>query len=164
MAGLSPLAGFPPLTVQGNLNRVATHVVVTSLPQLSATASFLGKSLVQVTLEGPFTDQIETATGVVNSPKPFVMGQLVLSLLRSQTLAALWVAQVETSTYLGDIVAYPDSTVFPALALTNASIIDLDPGAFDGVDPTVKATVKGTFLINSALWSALTGPAGTSGA
>ena len=157
------MAGFPPLTAQGNLNRVATHIVVVSQPQLNANAANLGKSLAVVTFEGPFTDQIETATGIVNSPKPFVMGQIVISLLRTQGLSAAWVTQLEAGSYLGTVVAYPDSNVFPAISLSNASITELDPGAFDGADPIVKATVKGTFYINSGLWAGLTGSAGTAG-
>jgi hypothetical protein len=154
------MAGFNPLVTQGNLNRVATHVVVASYPGLSVNAGYMGKSLAVVTLEGPFTDQIETATGIVNSPKPFVMAQIVVSLLRSQIVASSWIAQAQAGTYLGTVVAYPDSNVFPPIALTNASIIDIDPGAFDGMDPTTKATVKGTFYINANLWASLTGPAG----
>jgi hypothetical protein len=120
----------------------------------------MGKSLAVATFEGPFTDQIETATGIVNSPKPFVMGHIVVSLLRSQILASLWIAQVQAGTYLGTVVAYPDSNVFPPISLTNASITEIDPGAFDGMDPAVKVTIKGTFYINANLWAALTGPAG----
>jgi hypothetical protein len=154
------MAGFAPLTVQGNLNRVATHIVVVSQPQLSANASYLGKSLAVVTFEGPFTDQIETATGIVNSPKPFVMSQIVISLLRSQALSALWVAQAVVGTYLGTVIAYPDSSVFPPISLTNCSVTEIDPGAFDGMDPVTKATVKGTFYLNASLWAPLTGSSG----
>jgi hypothetical protein len=157
------MAGFPPLSAQGNLNRVATHVVVVSQPQLNANASFLGKSLAVATFEGPFTNQIETATGIVNSPKPFVMAQIVLNLLRSQSLSGLWISQVQSGTYLGTVIAYPDSTVFPAIQLTNASVTEIDPGAFDGADPAVKVTVKGTFYINASLWGALTGSSSTAG-
>jgi len=154
------MAGFPPLTTQGNLNRVATHIVVVSQPQLNATAATMGKSLAVATFEGPFTDQIETATGIVNSPKPFVMAQIVVNLLRSQSLAAQWIAQAQAGTYLGTVIAYPDSNVFPPISLTNASITDLDPGAFDGMDPITKVTMKGTFYINANLWAALTGSSG----
>jgi hypothetical protein len=154
------MAGFPPLTVQGNLNRVATHIVVAAYPYLNANASYLGKSLAVCTFEPPFTDQIETATGIVNSPKPFVMSTIVISLLRSQSLAAAWLGQVQANSYLGAVTAFPDSSVFPAIALTNASITELDPGAFDGMDPVTKVTVKGTFLLNASLWAALTGSSG----
>lgn len=154
------MSGFAPLTVQGNLNRVSAHVVVASYSGLSANASYMGKSLVSVTFEGPFTDQPETATGIVNSPKPFVMAQIVMSLLRSQILANQWVAQAQANTYLGTVDVYSDSNVFGPISLTNASITEIDPGAFDGVDPVVKITMKGTFYVNANLWASQTGPAG----
>jgi hypothetical protein len=154
------MSGFAPLTQQGNLNRVSAHVTFASFQQLNANASYMSKSLVAVTFEGPFTDQIETATGIVNSPKPFVMAHAVVNLLRSQILSGLWIAQLRAGTYLGDVVIYPDSNVFPEIPITNASVTELDPGAFDGIDPAVKLTVKGTYYINASLWAPLTGPAG----
>jgi hypothetical protein len=152
--------GFNPQTTQGNLNRVATHIVVPSFPQLNANAGYMSKGLAVMTFDPPFVEQIETATGIVNSPKPFVMGQIVINLLRSQSLANVWITQAQAQATLGTILAFPDSSTFEPLALSNASIYDFDPGAFDGVDPTVKVTIKGTFYINAAMWAALTGPAG----
>jgi hypothetical protein len=156
MAGI----GFNPTVPQGNLNRVATHLVVPTNPQLNATAGYMGKGLAVVTFEGPFTVQEETATGLVNSPKPFVMGQIVVNLLRTQVLCGLWIAQVQASTAIGAVVAYSDSGVFPPVTLNNASITEWEPGAFDGMDPVTKFTMKGIFYVNANLWAALTGPAG----
>jgi hypothetical protein len=147
------MAGVNPLIAQGALNRVLTSIVVPSYPQLSAIAPNMSKSLVQLTFDGPFNDQIGTATGIVNSPLPYVMGQLVVSLLRSQLVSGLWIAQAQTQSILGTVTAYPDSPVFPAVSLTNCSITDIDPGAYDGQDPTVKITLKGVFYTNATLWS-----------
>lgn len=141
-----------PLTAQGNLNRVLTNVVVASWPQLTVTAPFMAKSLARVTYEETFNDQIGTATGVVNSPVPYVMTQIEINLLRSQAVAGLWIAQAQVQSVLGSVTAYPDSTAFPAIQLTNCSIMSIDPGAFDGQDPTVKITVKGVFQTNANLW------------
>jgi hypothetical protein len=156
MAGL----GFNPQTTQGNLNRVATHIVVPTFPQLNANAGYMSKGLAVVTFEPPFVEQIETATGIVNSPRPFVMGQIVINLLRSQILANAWTLQVQANATIGTVLAFPDSNTLVPFSLSNASIYDLDPGAFDGVDPTFKVTLKGTFYINAAMWATLTGPAG----
>ena len=145
--------GFPPITTQGNLNRVLTHVVVPGAPQLSVTAPFMAKTMASVTFDGPFVDQIPTATGVVNSPAPYVMGQVVFNILRSQAIAAEWIARLQLQSTLGAITIFSDSTVFPELVLENASVIDVTPGAFDGTDPTTQITVKGVFLINAALWA-----------
>jgi hypothetical protein len=148
--------GFNPNIAQGLLNRVRTHIVVPGNTSLNATASYMGKSQAVLTFEGPFVSQIETATGIVNSPMPFVMAQLVISLLRTQALAALWVAQAQTASVLGNVVAYPDSANFPAVTLTNCSITEIEPGAFDGVDPVTKITVKGVFNTNSIMWASST--------
>jgi len=154
------MPGFNPTVTQGNLNRVATHITSARYPGLNVTAGYMAKSLAVVTFEGPFTDQEPTATGIVSSPKPYVPGQVVINLLRSQILAGLWMNQVQADTYLGTVVIYPDSNVFPEVALSETSITEIDPGAFDGMDPTVKVTVRGIFYINANLWAALTGPAG----
>lgn len=149
------MAGFNPLAYQGLLNRVLTHVVVTDLPQLNVTASFMSKALTSLTFEGDFTRQEPTATGIVNSPEPYVMGQLVVSILRSQALASLWLVQMQLLSILGDVVTYSDSTVFPAVTLQNCSVMSVDPGPYDGQDPTTKITIKGVLPINAALWAGI---------
>ncbi|MHB8406242.1 MAG: hypothetical protein ACYDCJ_12545 [Gammaproteobacteria bacterium] len=149
------MSGFNPLAYQGLLNRVLTHVVVTNFQGLNVTASFMSRALTSLTLEGDFTRQEPTATGIVNSPEPFVMGQLVVSILRSQSLASAWLAQMQSSTILGDVVTYSDSTVFPAITLRNCSLISIDPGPYDGQDPTTKITIKGVLPINASLWAGI---------
>lgn len=151
MAGLGN-----PLTQQGNLNRVLTHIVITDFPGLNVSASYMSKSMATVTFDGPFVDQIPTATGIVNSPMPYVMGTIEVNLLRSQPLAAAWLTQTQVGSILGSVTAYPDSTAFPSVLLLNCSIVDLSPGAFDGADPTVKVTIKGVYEANDSLWTGIT--------
>lgn len=141
-----------PLVQQGILNRVLTNVIVTSLPQLSVTAPFLSKSLVQLTFDEAAVDQIGTATGLVNSPKPYVMAQVVVNLLRSQYVAALYLEQWQLNAVIGTVKVGSDSTLFPDIPISNCSIDSIDPGAFDGQDPTTKVTIKGVFYTNSELW------------
>ncbi len=144
--------GANPLIDQGMLNRVLTNVVVTLLPQLSVTSPYMAKSQAQITFDDDFVDQIGSATGVVNSPAPYIMGSLVINLLRSQAVSGLWIAQSQVQSVIGPVIAYPDSTAFPPVALANCSIKHIDPGAYDGQDPTVKVTVRGVFYTNAALW------------
>lgn len=148
MAGLGN-----PLTQQGNLNRVLTHIVVTDFPGLNVSASYMSKTLATVTFDGPFVDQIGTATGIVNSPMPYVMGTIMVNLLRSQALAGAWLTMTQTGSILGSVTVYPDSTIFPSILLLNCSVVDLDPGAYDGTDPTVKVTIKGVYETNLSLWT-----------
>ena len=161
MSFLSGLPGLNPLSAQGNLNRVSTHLVVANFPGLSVTASFMGKSQVKVTLDSPFVQQLPTATGIVNSPEPFVMGHMTVALLRSQSLANAWISQAQVQATLGTVVIYPDSSTFSPIEVLNCSITDFDPGAFDGADPVVSVTVSGTFPVNSTMWGSLTGTLAT---
>jgi len=142
-----------PLTPQGLLNRVLTHIVVPTFPQLSVTASYMGKSMATLSFDGNFVDQIMTATGLVNSPEPYVTGNVVVNLLRSQQLSALWIAQSQLESVIGPVTLYSDSTAFPPIVLANCSIVGIDPGAFDGQDPAVKATIKGVYYLNAGLWT-----------
>jgi hypothetical protein len=157
MAGLSGLPGLAPNTQQGNLNKVATHLVVASFPALSVNASFMGKSMVKVTLDSPFVQQLPTATGIVNSPEPYVMGHMTFSLLRSQTLANAWITQAQIQSTIGTVQIFSDSTVFSAITVLNCSITDFDPGPYDGSNPDVPITVSGSFPVNSTMWGSLTG-------
>jgi hypothetical protein len=142
-----------PYLVAGPLNRVRCSVVVTSTPTLNITSQFMGKSFAHIEFEGDFVQQIETATGVVNSPEPYVMASITVGLLRSQPLAAAWLAQVQNTGVLGDVTIHSDTSAFPAITLNDTSVRSLNPGAYDGTDPVVRLTLRGTFNINSDLWS-----------
>src|ERR1700677_96176 len=146
---------FNPQTIQGILNRVITSVVVTSFPQLSLTAPFMAKSMAQLDFDEDAVDQIGTATGIVNSPQPYVLATLTANLLRSQGIAAAYIAQWQQQAILGSVTVYPDSHVFPPITLVNCSLLRPTPGPYDGQDPTVKATIKGVFYTNAIMWSSL---------
>ncbi|MGC9271240.1 hypothetical protein [Acidiphilium sp.] len=147
------MSGTNPQIVQGTLNRVRTHIVVPNYPALNVTASYMGKSQAVLSFEGPFVHQEETATGVVNSPAPFVMGRLVVSLLRTQGLANAYVSQLQSQAIIGPVTSHADTSAFSAITLQNSSIIDFDPGAFDGMDPVARVTIRGVFYTNSVLWT-----------
>jgi hypothetical protein len=155
------LPGLSPNIQQGNLNRISTHLVVASFPALSVNASYMGKSMVKVTLDSPFVQQLPTATLFVNSPEPYVMGHMAVALLRSQSLANLWITQAQVQASLGTVQIFSDSTTFSAITVLNCSITDFDPGAFDGTDPVVLVTISGGFPVNSTMWGSLTGVATT---
>jgi hypothetical protein len=161
MSFLSGLPGLNPLVSGGNLNKVSTHLVVASNTALSVTASFMGKSMVKVTFDSPFVQQLPTATSFVNSPEPYVMAHITVALLRSQSLANLWIAQAQVQSTLGTVTLYPDSTVFSAISVLNCSITDFDPGPFDGSNPDVPITISGSWPVNSTMWGSLTGVATT---
>lgn len=142
-----------PQVQQGNLNRLYTAIVVPNFINLNVTASYMSKGQAHVTFNGKATNQIPTATGIVNSQEPFVMAGIDINLLRSQTLAAAWLAQFQTQSILGPVEVYSDSSAFPMLPFANVAIENVDPGPYDGTDPTIKFSLSGTFYINSAMWT-----------
>jgi hypothetical protein len=142
-----------PFLNAGPLNRVRCHVVIPSIPTLNITPQFMGKQFARIEFEGDWNQQIETATGVVNSPEPYVMATITVGLLRSQGLSAAWLAQAQNTTVLGDVTIYSDTSAFPALSINDTGIRSIDPGAFDGTDPVVRLTLRGSFNINASLWS-----------
>ncbi|MDP9651712.1 hypothetical protein [Paraburkholderia caledonica] len=142
-----------PQIQQGVLNRVRCSVIVPNFTSLNITASYMGKSFAKVDFEGNFVEQIETGTGAVRSPEPYVMTTVTIGILRSQALAANWVAQFKTDSYLGSVNVHPDSSAFPVISINDTVIRHLDPGAFDGADPVVRLTLRGTVNINDNMWS-----------
>lgn len=138
---------------QGLLNRVLTSVVVTNYPQLTVTAPFMSKNLSEIIFDGAAVDQIGTATGIVNSPMPYIMADINCNILRSQSTVAAYVAQWQQQAYIGSVTIYTDSTQLPQFTLVNCSILNITPGAFDGQDPTTKVQFKGVYYINNIMWS-----------
>ncbi|HGL4258436.1 TPA: hypothetical protein ACKE3D_002116 [Burkholderia dolosa] len=142
-----------PNIAQGVLNRVRCSVVVAAFPTLNITSPYMGKSFARIEFEGDFVPQIETATGVVNSPEPYVMASITVGLLRPQALASSWLAQAQDTGVLGDVTIHSDTSQFPAITLSSTAIKSLEPGSYDGTDPVVRLTLRGTFNINNSLWS-----------
>lgn len=142
-----------PFIAQGTLNRLRSSVTFGSYPSLNVVAYNMGKSFAKVTFESPFVTQTETGTGIVNSPEPYVMTNVTFSIIRTQSLAASWMSQVQAISVLGSVNVIPDTTTFPTIALANASITGFDPAAFDGIDPTIRVVVRGVFYPNDNLWA-----------
>jgi hypothetical protein len=143
-----------PKIQQGVINRVRSSLIVPSNTALNATAPYLSKSMINVEFEGNFVEQIETATGAVRSPEPFVMATITMGLLRSQSLSATWLNQVQNNSFLGDVTAHSDSSVYPAISLSETVVRMIRNGAFDGADPVVAVVLRGIYYVNNDLWNA----------
>ena len=142
-----------PQAFQGNLNRLYTSVLVPNFTSLSVTAPYMSKGLVQLSFSGDSIHQIPTAVGVVNSPEPYLMVKITISLLRSQPLSAAWLAQFQAQCVLGPVTCYSDSSAFPAITSINTAIQNIDPGSYDGGDPSMRVTLSGQYYINGAMWT-----------
>lgn len=143
-----------PLLSQGTLNRIVGSVIVPSFPVLNVTAPFLGKEGIRLALEGESTKYIPTMTGAVTSPEPYMMIRLTINLLKTQSLSALYKAQMETLALVGDIAVNPDVTLgLPPYDLTNCAIQDVRELNFSGEDAGFVVTLGGYYYINVALFN-----------
>ena len=106
-----------PLVDQGTLNRLRASVLVTQSPELNVTASFLGKEMIGLTLEGNATTGIPNAAGVTQSPEPYQLATLEIHLIKAQALADQWKQRMQTNTLLGDITSVGRSKRAMALAI-----------------------------------------------
>jgi hypothetical protein len=136
----------------GVINLLQTSITVQSFPSLNVTPSFLGKQMVRLALDGEITRHLPVAVGVVPSPQVYLMGMVTINLVKSQPLAQLYKAQWETNSFLGNIVVRPDTTVLQPFDLSQVAIADVRELSFNGEEPDLFVTLRGQYLINSALW------------
>ncbi|MDE3023654.1 MAG: hypothetical protein KGI54_17710 [Pseudomonadota bacterium] len=144
-----------PIVAQGTLNRIRCSIIIPDYSSLNITAAYMGKNFATVTFGSNFTTQVETGTGVVNSPEPYVMTTVAVGILRTQSLSSSWLTQLQDTSVLGNVTIHSDTSAFPAINLVETSVIDYNPGAFDGMDPVVAMTLRGVFYTNNSLWNAV---------
>lgn len=142
-----------PNVVQGNLNRLVSSVTLNDFPQLNITPPFMGRPQVRFSREGQAVAQLPTATGVVNSPEPYMMVTISIALLKTQALAASWENQLKTNAVLGEITVRPDvSEGIGAFDVTNTSLESVGELSFDGSSADYGIVLKGVYPINSGLF------------
>lgn len=142
-----------PMIAQGVLNRLRSSVVCPNFGNLNVTAPYMGKNMVRVAFEGDFVIQHPTATGVVNSPEPYIPVTLTVALLRTQQLAADWFTQSLNNSHIGPVTVHPDTSAFPQMSFSNMVIRHIDPGPYDGSGPDVSLTLRGIMYLNNNLWA-----------
>lgn len=142
-----------PGIARGVLNRIKCSVVVPSFPSLNVISSNMGRAMARIAFEGQLVNQIPTGTGVVNSPEPFVMATITITLLRTQSIAASWFAQVLSNSHVEDATIYSDTSAFPPIALQGVVASHMDTGPFDGTSPDFQLVLRGALPINNQLWT-----------
>ncbi|OYY59034.1 MAG: hypothetical protein B7Y55_01100 [Polynucleobacter sp. 35-46-207] len=138
---------------QGTLNRIRSNITIPGNTALNVTPAYMDKSFVTVTFDGEFDNLIPTATGGVTSPEPYVMATVSFGLLRTQALANAWQSQVKALSDLGNVSIFPDTTAYAEIDLVNCVVSHIDPGPFDGTNPSVKVTLRGIYYVNNDLWN-----------
>ncbi len=141
-----------PLISQGTLNRLRGTVTWTDFPELNVSAPFLGKEAMRLSLEGEATTFIDTLTGSVTSPEPYMAVSLTLNLLKTQRLSDLYKRKMETSALLGSGTVRGDSAILSPYDLINCGIQAIRELNFSGDDAGFVVSIKGYYNINNALW------------
>lgn len=144
-----------PLVDQGVLNRVRGTLQVNDFPNLNITASFLAREGMTLRRVTNVTDIIDTMTGFVVSPAPYQRIEVMVHMLRTQSLAAQWEAQLQLQSNIGGVVVRLDVTagVHPPYQLSNCCIMNVDPYRIDGLDPGYVLNLVGILYVNASVWS-----------
>ena len=141
-----------PLVAQGFLNRVRGAVSVTDSPELSITASYLGKEGISMRPDNAATDIIPTMTGTVGSQAPYQQVTLTVHLLRTQSLAASYQQRFASDTALGEVVVTPDANTFGNYTILNAYLVNFNELPFNGMDAGYVVTISGYVTTNDKMW------------
>lgn len=142
-----------PLVAQGTLNRLRASVSIPDFPSLNVTASFLGKDGISVSLTGDATLTIGTMAGTVQSPEPYMLAEITLALLRTQTLGDQYKVQMELSSLIGDFTVRPDSSILSPYTFRNGAIARVRELPMNGQDAGYVVTLTGAYNINDNLWN-----------
>jgi hypothetical protein len=144
-----------PLIAQGTLNRLRGSVVWTGFPTLNVTAPYLNKEGIRLALDGEATVFLPSITGAVISPEPYQMITLTMNILKSNGLAALYQAQMQASTPLGNGTVITDTTSLPVFPIINCAIEGVRELSFAGEDAGFAVIVRGYWIVNNNLWDLL---------
>tara|TARA_B100001105_G_C22258848_1_gene385827 strand:- start:227 stop:670 length:444 start_codon:yes stop_codon:yes gene_type:complete len=143
-----------PLIAQGTLNRLRGSVTITDLPELNVTAPFLGKEGILMSFEGNSTVYIDTMTGAVTSPEPYLRATVVVNLLKTQQISNLYKLQMEADSNIGDMIIRTDAASLSDYQFTNCSIMSVQELSFNGQTAGYAVSLGGIYYINSSLFNA----------
>jgi len=141
-----------PLVAQGTLNRIRGSVTWNNFPNLNVTAPYLSKEGIRLSLQGETTAYLPTLTGAVTSPEAYMMAEVDIHLLKTQSLATAYKNQMELSSTIGNCSVRSDSTVLGIYQFINCSIKSVRPLDFSGESAQFIVTIGGYYLVNSSLF------------
>ncbi len=146
------MAGNPGVQ-QGVIQRLRASVTFADFPALNVTASYLGRAGIRLGFTGNATVLIDTMTGVVQSPEPYVQFALQMHLVMSQGFADVWKRQIESNTLIGNLTVRPSSTTLSPYKLSSGTIITpSDELDFSGASAEFVVRMGGTYALNNNLW------------
>ena len=141
-----------PLLNLGTLNRIQASVVFPSNPTLNVTGAYLSKRGVRMELLGDLTQMLDTMTGLLPSPEPYVGADVTISLVKTLSLAATWITQIVAGTPVGNLTVYPDTSSYPPFNFINGAVMRAPANSSAGDESFVDCVIRATFPINQNLW------------
>jgi hypothetical protein len=151
-----------PYVAQGTLNRLYATIVPTNsdlvAKGLKVTPGYLGADGIRMTFDDTATDLLPTMTGMVTSPRPYQGITLTIALVKTTSVAAVYMAQFLDNTYIGQVIVVPDvapqsGTNGAAAGLTtfmlyNMTLETIREMMFNGTEPVVVVTMRGYRYVN----------------
>ena len=137
---------------QGILNRLRSTVSFASNPALNITPAYLAKAGLRLGFAGAVTVAIDSMTGVVTSPEPYLRFMLQVHLNMALGFADAWKQQIETNGILGDLTVRSPSTQLSPYQLVNGFIENVDELDFSGASADFPLRIGGTYPVNTLLW------------
>ena len=144
-----------PNVVQGSLNRLRGSLFFPDFPALNITSPYLGEAGITLSFEGESTLFVNTMTGAVTSPEPYVMCTVTANLMKTQGLATQFEQQRQTTSLLGSITVRTDAVTLPNYTLTNCALQNVRELSFAGRDAGFVVMFRGYYQINNDLWNLL---------
>lgn len=141
-----------PLIQQGTLNKLRGSVSPVDFPELNVIAGNLAPEGISLSFSGGATTTIDTMTGVVQSPEPYIKVSVKVHLLKSQILSDQWKTQMEDSTLLGDLAITTDSITLTDYNFSNVAIESVETLDFSGKNANYIINLTGIYYINNSLW------------
>lgn len=137
---------------QGSLNRLIGSVTIPDFPELNVTAEFLGDEAIGLGFQGETTTFINTMTGQVTSPEPYIGATVSVHLLKTQFLSGLYKSKIESDARIGDVILRVDNRSFPPYQLFNCAIQSVGELRNNGRDAGFRVTIQGFYQINNDVW------------
>jgi len=119
------------------------------------TAGYLSRRGIALALDGDSTTFINTMTGAVTSPEPYMMITCTIHLIRTQTLGSQYKRQMEANALIGDGTVRPDvqtGTGIDPFQIVNCAIQGVNEMSFAGDDADFSVRIRGYFLVNANMW------------
>lgn len=142
-----------PLVDQGVLNLARASMSLIEFPELNITAEYLNRAGITLAKQGTATVQLPTMTGAVQSPQPYMLVSVTANLLKTQSLSALYQAQFQANTVIGDVTVRPDvEEGLNPYALFNCAFDTVREQSYAGGDAGWAVSLHGYWIINAEMF------------